>query len=209
MPIFLETRLGHPSFPECPKCPYLLTGPPNLCLTCASATFTNISTDSCPICSQQLRNGQCMNYLCSDPERSISSIRAIAYFTDELRATIHRYKYGGKKAWAIIFGRILLAWLNAHERQHAPDIIIANPTYALDPPHPLGHTEKIIEAAATEDLIGEWPFDTENPRALIKCKMTPQSANKNLTTKRLIAEELERAIQIPNISRIQKKTVLL
>jgi predicted amidophosphoribosyltransferase len=98
-----EPPIGPPiGFPRCPRCTYLRAGPPGLCLACASRSFEAIAKDSCPVCSQMLAGGACPNWLCREPERSISRVRAIAYSSGELRKTILGYKYDGKRGWSLI-----------------------------------------------------------------------------------------------------------
>jgi predicted amidophosphoribosyltransferase len=59
-----------------------------------------------------LDGDHCPNWLCADRARTITRIRAIAYSSGELRKKIHRYKYDGMSGWSLIFGRLLLAWLD-------------------------------------------------------------------------------------------------
>jgi hypothetical protein len=41
-------------------------------------------------------------------------IHAIAYLSGALRTRILRYKYDGDHGWSLIFGRLLLGWLEQH-----------------------------------------------------------------------------------------------
>jgi predicted amidophosphoribosyltransferase len=101
-----------------------------------------------------MENGSCPNWLCKDPARRIRRIQAIAYSSGELRETILRYKYKNKTGWSLIFGRLLVAWLDQNSRGCPPDLIIANPTYVGSDGAKFGHTERGYAAgklaAATE-----------------------------------------------------------
>jgi hypothetical protein len=118
-----------PGFPQCPKCPYRRMGPAWICVECASKTLEAIARRACPICSQRLEDDSpCRNSLCRDRNRRIERIDAIAYHSGPLQDKIHSYKYDGKLGWSLIFGRLLIGWLEAHAGD-PPDLIVANPTY--------------------------------------------------------------------------------
>ena len=69
----------------------------------------------------------------------------------------------------MIFGRLVLGWLDDNLDPDEYDAIIANPT---EPTRPVRHTELILEAAAKEDLEDIWPI---YPDALQKASPTTQS----------------------------------
>ncbi len=161
------------------------------------------------MCSQIVESGPCPNWLCSDPDRRITKIRAIAYSSGQLRNTIHRYKYLDKPGWSLIFGRLLLAWLDQNGRDKPPNLIIANPTYVGEGGASFGHTERVIEVAATEDVLGEWPFDIEETRALVKTRATAKSAGSGAAAKRAAAAELKDALRVPDPLRTQGRRILV
>jgi len=67
--------------------------------------------------------------LCRERNRRIERIDAIAYHSGALQDKIHSFKYEGKAGWSLIFGRLLVGWLEAHARDDPPGIIVANPTH--------------------------------------------------------------------------------
>lgn len=154
-------------------------------------------------------DGSCPNWLCSDPRRHVQRIYAIAYQSGALRRVINNYKYYGALGWRIIFGRLVLGWLEQHLSQTPPDLIIANPTYVAKDGRPFAHTEAVLEAAAREDLMRRWPFDIINPRAVVKVRPTAQSANATAKAKRAAAQELRSALVIPDPSRTAQRHVLI
>lgn len=206
----LDRLAGLPlGFPKCPQCPYLQTGPSHVCATCAGATFDRIGREACPICSQILDHGHCPNALCRDPHRRIDRIRAIAYLSGDLRHTIHRYKYYHRTGWRVIFGRLLLGWLEESAREAPPELIIANPTFVASSSAGVGHTEAVLDAAAREDVLARWPFDLSSPRILIKTKPTPKSANTTREAKQAAARALRDALEITDPSLTQGRRVLV
>lgn len=142
-------------FPNCPECPYVVEGSAAICVACAGETIPDLSPPLCPICSQTLEPGKpCANRLCSDPGRSIDHIYAIAAYSNDLRLGIVRLKRGGR-AWALVFGRLVIGYLQAHELNQF-DLVIPNPTYVTPGAQFPGHTELVLQAAEQEDQLSEW-----------------------------------------------------
>lgn len=115
--------------------------------------------------------------MCGWHDRVLDKVDAIAMDTGALNTVIRRYKYQGKYGWAIIFGRLLLGYL---ERTTTPDrvgLVMANPTWTDD--GGLGHTERVIHEAARWDIAGRWPFDVELPAAAVLSQRPPSSAGKS------------------------------
>lgn len=199
-----------PGFPRCAKCPYVRTGPARICLTCASRTFERIPGDACPVCCQLLDDyGICPNWLCTDEDRRISRIHAISYQSGPLRTVINNYKYQGAHGWSLIFGRLVLGWLEEHALADPPDLIVVNPTYTGPDGRDFPHTEAVIWAAAREDVGRRWPFDLASPRAIVKTRMTPRSAAATAKAKRAAAAELRAALAISDPSRTEGSKILV
>jgi predicted amidophosphoribosyltransferase len=209
-PIAVPPAGEPPGFPKCPTCPYRLMGPAWICVACASETLEAIASRACPVCSQRLENdGPCRNSLCRERDRRIERIDAIAYHSGALQDKIHSYKYEDKAGWSLIFGRLLVGWLEAHAGDDPPGLIVANPTY-LGPGQPgLGHIETIIRAAATADYDGRWAFDTGTPAAIIKTQATEKSAGKSLAEKRAAAAALRQVLDIPDPGRTHGRDILV
>ena len=206
----IEPPVGPPlGFPKCPQCMYLHSGPPRVCLACSRKSFENVTATACPVCSQIVESGSCPNWLCTDPARRITRIRAIAYSSGELRTTIHRYKYKGKQGWSLIFGRLLVAWLDQNGRDRPPDLIIANPTFLGDGGAAFGHTERVIEAAATEDVLSKWPFDVSDPRVLLKTAASDKSAGGSVRAKRTVARARRDVLFLTDAERIKGRRIMV
>lgn len=199
-----------PGFPRCARCPYVRTGPARICVACASQTFESIAADSCPICSQALdADGTCWNWLCNDPLRRISRIHAIAYQSGTLRRLINDYKYGGKRAWALIFGRLVLGWLEQHAAHAPPDLIVVNPTYTGPGGREFAHAETVLRVAAKEDTMRRWPFDLAAAPAIVKTRATNRSANATAKAKCEAARELRSALSVADPSRTAGRRILV
>lgn len=155
-----------------------------------------------------LDGGVCPNWLCHDPNRRIARISAIAYSSGSLRNAILRYKYDGKTGWSLIFGRLLLGWLQQNASLPV-DLIVANPTYLGPGGAAFGHTETVLDVAEREDVLGLWRFDVDSPRAIVKTRRTQKSARNTASAKRAAARELRDALAIPDRSEVQGRHILL
>jgi predicted amidophosphoribosyltransferase len=170
----------------------------------------SIEPGACLICSQVLEDGvPCRNWLCNDAGRRIERIDAVAYYSGELASKIRRYKYEGKTGWALIFGRLLVGWLEANASDSPPDLIVANPAYLESAENDIGHIEAIIRAAAVEDVERRWAFDVENPAAIIKTRDTAKSAGQSAAAKRASAAALYDALRIPDSVRTAGRRIFV
>ena len=68
-------------------------------------------------------------------------VRAVAPDSGPMNQVIRRYKYGVRKAWAQILGRVLLGYLDEHaEEFNEYDMIIPMPAYTGPGAHRSGRT---------------------------------------------------------------------
>ncbi|MFH0246216.1 ComF family protein [Streptomyces sp. HK10] len=176
-------------FPDCPVCAYAVTGTARLCSGCAGRTLQPVAEPHCSVCSQALTPGrQCGNRVCALPEteRGFSRVDAVAMYSGALRDKIHRLKYEGKASWAMIFGRLLVGWMESHpEAMRGVDHVVGNPTHTGR--QPLQHIEAIMDAAYTEDMTRAFPLSPPGDHRLVKHAETPRSANRTLDEKRAAA----------------------
>ncbi|MFE6912285.1 hypothetical protein [Streptomyces erythrochromogenes] len=158
-------------FPQCPKCPYVRIGSPEVCALCASKSIKPLAALHCELCSQTLSapGAACWNAICNwTPERRFfTRVDAVALFAYPLEQTIKSFKYQeAQGGWATIFGRLIVGWMNAHlEEMRDIDIVLGNPS-APDRT-PIQHVEEIMKAAYAEDTLGRWPIPPNrlSPRA--------------------------------------------
>jgi predicted amidophosphoribosyltransferase len=181
-------------FPGCRECYWLEAGSSDVCYPCASRTLALPTGHTCDVCAQSLDSpdSSCRNKLCHDAGRSIDRVYAIAFYTGDLEDKIKRLKFANRWGWAIIFGRILVGWLDQHWAEIGPfDEIVPNPTVATR--QPIRHTEAVIAAATREDVFNMYPFRLDPPR-LTKIRETTSSAGGDYPAKLAAADELLDAV---------------
>ena len=115
-------------------------------------------------------DAECGNPICNWDNRTFGRIYSICPKTGSVDRILQGFKYADRPTgWSVIFGRLVLGWLDDNLDPDEYDAIIANPT---KPARPVRHTELILEAAAKEDLEDIWPI---YPDALQKASPTTQS----------------------------------
>lgn len=185
-------------------------GPARICVRCAGASLDPIAPLSCPVCRQKLRgSGSCPNWLCTDAGRRIEGIDAIAYFSGQLKQKILRYKYEEKWGWSLIFGRLVLGWLDANAAADPPDLIVANPGFSAPGVSGFSHVERIIRSAAYSDPLRRWPFDTSDPAAVLKTEPTARSAGADAAAKRAAGSRLRSVLRVPDPERTAGRQILV
>jgi predicted amidophosphoribosyltransferase len=204
------------SFPGCRRCPYQAAGTPRLCGSCAAPKLLPVSEPSCLVCSQELAEGQkCRNDLCrwsrgiGRRQRSITRIHAIARCPrrSELATWLRYYKVDHWRThMAVIFGRLLIHWMNTHAQLVADiDLVAANPTHPDR--EPIRHIEQILAAARTADTASRWPIP-EHP-LLLKTEPTPSSKDQSSVGKEHAAWVHAQAIRRSGHHDITDKRILL
>jgi predicted amidophosphoribosyltransferase len=115
---------GVPGFGQCQRCGYRDTVSPALCSRCANRTLEPLAapTERCRVCGHPYPTGtsECRNGPCSAGWREFDGNYPIAMRSGALKRTIESYKYDGRRAWAKIFGRILVGFLDANAATFEP-----------------------------------------------------------------------------------------
>ncbi|MFF9244540.1 ComF family protein [Streptomyces sp. NPDC014776] len=107
-------------------------------------------------------------------------------YSGALRDKIHKLKYDGIPGWAMIFGRLLVGWMESHpEEMEGVDYVVGNPTHTGR--QPIQHIEAIMDAAYTEDMRRAFPLSPPGAHRLVKRTETARSANRTLEEKRAAA----------------------
>jgi predicted amidophosphoribosyltransferase len=134
-------------------------------------------------------------------------VEAVCLKTGPIDKLLKDFKYGRVgPGWRVIFGRLILGWLQANHRPDDFDLIVVNPTHA---DRKVRHTELILAAAANEDLLDQWPFDRGTPQAIVKARATPPSATQSWRDKKVAADALRRALAVPDYRRTAGKRILV
>ena len=127
-----------------------------------------------------------------------------------MNQVIRRYKYGSKKAWAQILGRVLLGYLDEHTEEFTEyDMIVPMPAYTGPGAHRTwAHIDLIVEHAATEDSFG-WPF-RRDPAVIVKTADTETMTKKGWSARDAIAvNQLRPALQVPDQSVVSGQKILV
>jgi predicted amidophosphoribosyltransferase len=198
-------------FGNCVRCPYLISGPAQVCFDCAKSSFERLAKNRCSLCERALESdGSCGNPLCSweEDDRYFKRVWAVSMRTGPLRRAIDRYKVEGRQSWARIFGRVLLGYLNANKDTFERyDLIVPSPTYVGEGGRTFDHTGLVIERAAGEDDDETWPFELG---IMQKSDATTPFRGKTWQRRREIAElELRPALTIPDPGEVRGKRILV
>ncbi|MEW1914800.1 phosphoribosyltransferase family protein [Kitasatospora sp. NPDC085895] len=185
-------------FPRCADCAYRLTGAPEICARCATATLPQVAEAHCLVCSQALSGPGtvCGNRICgwSLEQRHFTRVDAVAMYDGALKQTLPLLKYNGRLGWALIYGRLIIGWLDNHADQAADiDLILGNPT---SPDRKPRHIEEIMRAASAANRTGRWPVADPDHPVPTKRQATAPSAGTSWQAKMAAAEEHAAAIDL-------------
>jgi predicted amidophosphoribosyltransferase len=204
-----------PGFGKCRRCSYRDVDRAAggeawaVCYACASKELEPLSDEHCDVCGQEIEDSSCPNYVCGWglANRGFSRVQPIAKRTGVLRAAISAYKYDGQTGWALIFGRVVVGYLDAHDQDFDSfDWIIPVPTFVGAGGRAFDHTWKILEVADLESY-GRWPFSNE---VMVKTGPTKPFTGCKWKERREIAEgELRQALMVPDPSEVAGKRILV
>jgi predicted amidophosphoribosyltransferase len=155
--------------------------------------------------------GSCRNRWCGREDRQFSAVWAIGAHTDTLRSALHQYKVDGNRAWAPVFGRLLVGFLDDHLPWFDDyDLIVGAPSY-LGPGARRGWdpVAGILRAAAAEDG-GLWPWDDGAEPALARTGECARMSALGADARRSHAEScLRRTIAVTRPERVGGRRVLV
>ena len=193
-------------FPECLRCPYLLTATPALCLTCA--TGEPAPAPLCEVCGEPLLGAaECPNAVCNLEDRWFSRLHTVSTRSEDVWTAVCRYKYDEDRAWAPVLGRLLVGHLDEHRELFARyDLITTGALYVGPRARRLwDHLRLVLDAA--QEVGPDWPFA---PDLITKSGPTGQFLGRGVETRRAIAEHsLRKALAVPDPDRVAGKRVLV
>lgn len=200
-------------FGKCGKCAYLQSGTPEICFSCARTLIKPLPPDRCDTCDQALGDdGECHNPICSWDDRYFTWNYAIAMKSGVLEKAISRYKYEGGTGWALIFGRVLLGFLEANPRVFENfGLIIPSPTYTSEsgPGRTWDHTRLVVQRADEEDIDDEWPFLVDDP-VIRKTAATTRFVGKTWKQRHTIATtEVRGSLDVTRPEVVKGKSILV
>jgi predicted amidophosphoribosyltransferase len=168
----------------------------------------------CMVCDREFEAGKeaCNNPVCNWTDRQFEWNYAVALKDGPLEQAIYRHKYDGRRAWAIIFGRVLLGFVEQNRDVFASfDLIVASPTFTGRGGRTFDHTRAVLAQAARESAPGRWPFDLVEPAAITKVKLAPKlMEQKSMSDRRTVARtQLRDSLLVPEPERTQGLRILV
>jgi predicted amidophosphoribosyltransferase len=163
----------------------------------------------CQVCDQATDpGGRCANGWCGRADRWFSSVWAVAPHTAALRRTIAAYKYGGKREWAEVLGRLVAGYLDDHMPWFdGYDLLTGAPAYTGPGARRSWDHIGLVLAAAARLVGGWWPFQ---PGLVTKRTETPAMTGRSLARRRACAEgTLRRALVVPDPRPVAGRRILV
>jgi predicted amidophosphoribosyltransferase len=195
-------------FPGCMACPYRTTGTPAICFSCANGGTLPAPAEACPVCDQDLVDGErCANTVCNVDDRWFSRVYTASWRQEEMWVAVSRYKYDQEREWAPILGRILVGFLDERRPELAAyDLITTGALYVGPRARRLWDTLRLILDAAL--AVGpDWPFV---PDVITKSGPTGQFLGRSVETRRAIAEHsLRKALAVPEPELVAGRRILV
>ena len=138
---------------------------------------------------------------------------AVAMRSGALHDAISAYKYRDRKGWAIVFGRILVGFLDAHaETFSSVDLIVGSPAYeGPDAARAWNPVREVMRAAEHEQSAPQrWVFDLQEPPAVTKTAPTPPMVGLKAAERRAVAQtDLRRALRVPDPDRTRGRALVV
>ena len=194
--------------PGCTACPYLVTGTPEICFSCADRERPALTVPVCEVCGEPLLDGgPCPNTVCTLEDRAFTRIHTVSWRAEDVWTAVCRYKYDEDRDWAPVLGRILVGYLDEHrEQMQRYDVITMGALYVGPRARRLWDHLRLISDAA--HAVGPaWPFV---PDVITKSGPTGQFLGRGVETRRAIAEHsLRSALAVPHPELVAGRRVLV
>jgi len=189
-------------------CPYRTTGTPAICFACANGGAFPVPAAACPVCGQELVDGnRCTNTVCNLGDRWFSHIYTASWRQEHMWAAVSHYKYDQDREWAPILGRILVGFLEERRTELAGyDLITTGALYVGPRAKRLWDTLRLVLDGAL--AVGpDWPFV---PDLITKSGPTGQFLGRSVETRRAIAEHsLRDALAVPRPELVAGRRILV
>lgn len=130
-----------------------------------------------------------------------------------MEAAINRYKYADKTGWGIIFGRILVGFLEKSQEQFRSfDLIVPSPTFVGDGQNQRrwDHVLFMLQKASRAS-DGSWPFVVEDPPVLLKARPTRRLVSCSGWTERrdVCKTEVRESLEVPDPNRTRGMRIVV
>jgi predicted amidophosphoribosyltransferase len=193
--------------PDCDACPYLRTGTPAICFSCACGGEQPLAVPRCGLCGEPLVDGTCPNTVCGLDDPEFSRIFVVTERADPVWDAVCRYKYDEDRGWADLLGRLLAGFLEERrEDLQGYDLITAGALYVGPRANRLwDHLRPVLDAA--DRYAPGWPFA---PDLIHKSAPSGQFLGRGVDTRRAIAEHgLRTVLSVPQPERVAGKRIVV
>jgi predicted amidophosphoribosyltransferase len=141
-------------------------------------------------------------------DRVLDDVWAVTAYSPRMAFAIHRYKSAGRRDWARVFARLLLARLDeldAHARAY--DALVPCPTFVGRGGRAFDHTGLVLEWAQRQ-APGRWPIELE---AIARTRPVPALKLRSGWRSRLAVArtELRPALAVSTPELVRGRAVLL
>lgn len=200
----VDTTAVPAGFGACARCRFAASGSAAVCSRCAAAVLGRGPS----IAGPADRHASPWQPPHADAQRRLADVWAAASYAPLLAQAIHRYKEGGRRGWALVFARLLLARLDElGDRARAYDLIVASPTFVGVGGRSFDHTGLVLESAQRQ-APGRWPIALG-----VLARTRPAPALKDCRGWRrrleLARTELRAALTVCEPARVRGRSVLI
>jgi predicted amidophosphoribosyltransferase len=200
-------------FGDCGRCAYRDGGSAAICFSCAIGTLAPLPADRCGVCEHPTDAGaECANPVCSWDDRAFSRVWAVSLDTGRLRRIVRSYKYPPEhRDWAVILGRILAGYLDHHATTFERfDLIVPMPAYTGEDARRSWNPVELIVQEAAIASTKVWPFELEDPPAIVQTADVPSLVGKSWHDRHEItAYDLQDKLSVPRPARVADRDVLV
>jgi predicted amidophosphoribosyltransferase len=189
-------------FGACVRCRFVAGGSVAVCSRCAAAVL-----GSGPPAAPAGRAGAPWPPR-APAARRLVDVWATADYGPLLAQAIHRYKVGGRRGWARVFARLLLARLDElGDRARAYELIVASPTFVGVGGRSFDHIGLVL-AWAQRQAPGRWPIAHE---VVVRTRPAPALKDSPGWRRRLevARTELRASLTVSEPERVRGRSVLV
>lgn len=195
-------------FPGCQACPYLETGTPEICFSCATAGTQAPAGPTCQVCGKELVDGgPCDNSVCLLEDPCFSELHVVTLRADDVWTALTKYKYDEDRSWSEVLGRLLVGYLDENRGALEKYDLITNGALYVGPRANRLWDHLLLVLEAAQKHSSDWPLVHG---VIAKAGPTGQFLGRSAETRRNIAEHsLRSALSVPDPERVRGKRVLV
>jgi predicted amidophosphoribosyltransferase len=191
-------------FGACVRCRFVAAGSVAVCSRCAAAVLGGGPSAAAPAAGAGAQRRPPR----AEAAQHLADVWAAADYGPLLAQAIHRYKVGGRRGWARVFARLLLARLDElGDRARAYDLIVASPTFVGEGGRSFDHIELVL-AWAQREAPGRWPIAHD---VVSRVRPAPVLRDSRGWRRRLevARTELRASLTVTDPARVRGRSVLI